>query len=175
MSEIKSRGTEFPHGATVRELAAVLAAVPEEEQDREVDVMFTPMGIARAEGRDLPGVIWAFDPFPETTVDPQPAVACWTIRAMDGLSTAAELETLSTFQEFLESPEHAAAEAAKPPYFRDDDAFDLLYSRSYDELLSDMKNLVREYMVGRGWAVLEGDHYLLTEEGLDELRGGIDE
>lgn len=102
LSEAVSRGTEFPHGATVRELAAVLAAIPEEERDREVVVQFTPAGVTRAEGLDLPGVIWAFDPFPERTTDPQPAVVCWTIRAMDGLSTAAEIETFRTFQEFLD-------------------------------------------------------------------------
>lgn len=163
-----SREVEFPHGATVRELAAALAAVPEEDQDKEVDVMFTPMGVERATGYDLPGVIWAFDAFPSTENDPQPTMASWTIRAMDGISTAAEVETLRAFGEFRE------ARGVRNPLsvLVDADPLETLIEHTMGDIAEsheELRQRALDDMVNYGWVDQEGDKYELTAEGLKQL------
>jgi len=85
----------------VRELSALLMAVPPEHRELEVTILM--MHDAGGGEWGIQGVITAFEQFPATTEDPQPPPATYQIYAREGTAVAAEIEMLRKFQEFHDS------------------------------------------------------------------------
>lgn len=71
---------------------------------------------------------------------------------------------LHEFVNVLES-----SELIPPAPTQTSDAFDRLFSNTVDMMLDDMKDAARERMMAEGWATIEGDHYVLTVRGLEQL------
>lgn len=95
--------TRFPHGATVRDLAAALEKVPDAHRDKTVEVLVKHRG-AQWGGPEqcLPAQPDFFEQFPSTLRGPQLEPATYVLYCTEGTNVAAEVESLRELQRFAE-------------------------------------------------------------------------